>query len=79
MGGYSYAPDRKRTILRTSAEATKILLERLYIEGTPLERMRQRNEEIRHQLAKDMSKMEIAQYFGLSTRRVGQILNDSNL
>jgi DNA-binding NarL/FixJ family response regulator len=76
---YKFAPDRTRTVIRTSAEAAKILLERLYIKGTLLEQMQQRNEEIRRLFAEGKTKTEIGRRLGLSARRVGQILNDSRI
>jgi hypothetical protein len=40
------APDRTRTVIRTFDEVVKIMLDRLYVDGTLLEQMQQRNAEI---------------------------------
>jgi DNA-binding CsgD family transcriptional regulator len=39
--------------------------------------MRQRNEEIRSLFAEGVSKTEIGRRFGISPRRVGQIISES--
>jgi DNA-binding NarL/FixJ family response regulator len=69
------APDRKRTIIRTPSEVIQIFLGILHGDGTPLERMRRRDEEIYRMFAEGVPKMEIARRFGISARRVGQIIN----
>jgi DNA-binding CsgD family transcriptional regulator len=52
------------------------MLDKLYVEGTSLERMQQRNEEIQRLNAEGLSKTEIGRRFGISPRRVGQIIDE---
>jgi DNA-binding NarL/FixJ family response regulator len=72
------APDRTRTAISTSNEAVKTLLNILYSDGTKLERMHQRKEEIRHLFAEGKTKTEIARRYGISLRRVGQIIDEAH-
>ena len=52
------------------------MLDRLYVDGTLLEQMQQRNAEICRLFAEGVSKTAIGRRFGISPRRVGQITDE---
>jgi DNA-binding CsgD family transcriptional regulator len=58
-------------------QAVEILLTHLYSTLTDAERKRQRNQEICRLFADGLTKAEIARRFGISERRVGQILDQT--
>lgn len=66
------------TIISIPEIAVKILLNQLYSEPTVEERMRERNAEIRRLFAIGMAKTEIGRRFGISARRVGQVIDEGN-
>jgi hypothetical protein len=53
-----------------------MFLELLYVDGTPSEQLQQRNEEIRTLFAHGTSKTELGRQYGISPRRVGQIIDE---
>jgi DNA-binding transcriptional regulator LsrR (DeoR family) len=64
------------TIIRTHDETVAILLEALYTDGTLDEQRLARNTHIRQLFNEGVGKTEIGRRFGISARRVTQILED---
>jgi DNA-binding NarL/FixJ family response regulator len=74
----SFTPNRYLTIIRTSEQAIRIILYHLYPKGSTTEQMTQRNKEIRSLFTEGMTKADIARQFGISERRVRQIIDEEN-
>jgi DNA-binding NarL/FixJ family response regulator len=71
-------PNRKSTSIRTSKQAVEVLITHLYSTSTAAEDKQQRNQEIRRLFAEGLTKADIARRFGISERRVGQIIEEEN-
>ncbi|MCC6614144.1 MAG: hypothetical protein IT320_11750 [Anaerolineae bacterium] len=72
-----YTPDRYQRIITTPDKASDIILQTLYEDGTEMQKMRQRNREIRELYAQGVPKTKIGRQYGISARRVGQIVDES--
>jgi hypothetical protein len=62
-------------LITTSDFAVKFFLQFLYSHGTDLERIQKCNQEIQRLSAEGLPKTEIGRRYGISARRVGQILS----
>gem|GEM_PF-4948136 len=72
---FGSAPSRNPTFISTPHIAAQLVLKHLYSDGTKPERMKERNDAILQLFAQGVPKMEIGRRFGISARRVGQILD----
>jgi hypothetical protein len=63
------------TTIRTPEQSVAILLEALYADGTLEEQRLARNAHIHQLFNEGVPKTEIGRRFGISARRVGQILD----
>ena len=59
-------------------QAVELVLTHLYSRPSAAERKQQRDQEIRHLFGEGMTKAAIARKFGISERRVGQIIDEDN-
>jgi hypothetical protein len=69
--------DKKSTSIRTPEQAAEILLTQLYATPTDTEIKLQRDHEIRRLFADGLTKADLARRFGISERRVGQIIDQT--
>jgi hypothetical protein len=67
------------TSIRTPAQAAEVLLAHPYSTPTNTEIKQQRNQEIRRLFAEGVTKAEVARTFGISERRVGQIIDEEKM
>ncbi len=73
-----FTPNKKLTSIRTPMQAVELVLTHLYSRPSAAERKQQRDQEIRHLFGEGMTKAAIARKFGISERRVGQIIDEDN-
>lgn len=69
-------PDRYRRVITTPDAAIVVVLDFLYDNGTEIQKMRQRKQEIRQLYAQGVPKTKIGRQYGISARRVRKIVDE---